>query len=86
MRTVQVIKNGGPELLTLADVPVPSAGQGDVLVRIKAAGAKFIDVYFREGRSPATCPLILGQEAAGIVVEPGSMFKAFTPIVLRGWA
>lgn len=71
MRTVQVIKNDGPELLTLVDVPVPSPGPGEVLDQIKAVGVNFIDVYFREGRYPATCPFILGQEAAGIVVEPG---------------
>ena len=72
MQAIQVSRVGGPEVLTLTDVPVPSPKPNEALVQIKAAGVNFIDVYFREGRYPAELPFINGQEAAGVVVEIGN--------------
>ncbi|HSS18487.1 MAG TPA: quinone oxidoreductase [Pyrinomonadaceae bacterium] len=71
MRAIQVSKVGGPEVLTLVDLPVPEPKPTEALVQIKAAGVNFIDVYFREGRYPAPLPFVNGQEAAGIVVGVG---------------
>jgi NADPH2:quinone reductase len=67
MQAIQVLTPGGPDALTLVDIPRPIPGPGQALIRIEAAGVNFIDVYFREGRYPAPMPLTLGQEAAGIV-------------------
>jgi NADPH2:quinone reductase len=72
MKAIQVAHVGGPEVLTLVDVPVPDPKPNEALVQIKAAGVNFIDVYFREGRYPAPLPFIDGQEAAGLVVAVGS--------------
>ena len=72
MRAIQVSQTGGPEVLTLVDVPVPTPKPNEALVDIKASGVNFIDVYFREGRYPAPLPFINGQEAAGIVKEVGA--------------
>ena len=72
MQAIQVTTVGGPEVLTLTDLPVPSPKPNEALVQIKAAGVNFIDVYFREGRYPTQLPFINGQEAAGVVVETGS--------------
>ena len=72
MQAIQVSTVGGPEVLTLKDLPVPSPKPNEALVEIKAAGVNFIDVYFREGRYPAQLPFVNGQEAAGVVVETGS--------------
>ena len=72
MRAIQVSQTGGPEVLTLVDVPVPTPKPNEALVDIKASGVNFIDVYFSEGRYPATLPFINGQEAAGIVKEVGA--------------
>jgi NADPH2:quinone reductase len=72
MKAIQVAHVGGPEVLTLVDVPVPDPKPNEALVQIKAAGVNFIDVYFREGRYPAPLPFINGQEAAGLVVAVGS--------------
>jgi NADPH2:quinone reductase len=69
MQAIQVSQVGGPEVLTLTDLPVPSPKPNEALVEIKATGVNFIDVYFREGRYPA---FVNGQEAAGVVVEIGS--------------
>ena len=71
MRAIQVAKVGGPEVLTLVDVPVPEPRPNEALVQIRAAGVNFIDVYFREGRYPAPLPFINGQEGAGVVVAVG---------------
>ncbi len=71
MKAIQVARTGGPEVLTLVDLPVPDPKPNEALVQIKAAGVNFIDVYFREGRYPAPLPFINGQEAAGIVVAVG---------------
>ncbi len=72
MKAIQVSQTGGPEALTLVDVPVPTIKPNEALVELKASGVNFIDVYFREGRYPSPLPFINGQEGAGIVKEVGS--------------
>ena len=79
MRAILVSKVGGPEVLTLVDLPVPTPKANEAVVQIKAAGVNFIDVYFREGRYPAQLPFINGQEAAGIVTEIGSNVEKLRP-------
>jgi NADPH2:quinone reductase len=76
MKAIQVQKTGGPEVLTLVDLPVPKAKSNEAVVKIAASGVNFIDVYFREGRYPATTPFTDGQEAAGTVTEVGSDVKS----------
>ena len=70
MKAIQVQKTGGPEVLTLVDVPVPKPKDNEALVKIAAIGVNFIDVYFREGRYPAQLPFIDGQEAAFAALLP----------------
>ena len=72
MLAIQVSQPGGPEVLTLVELPIPTPAADEAVVQIKAAGVNFIDVYFREGRYPAPLPFINGQEAAGVVVAVGS--------------
>jgi len=72
MKAIQVSRVGGPEVLTLVDVPVPSPKPNEAVVKIHAAGVNFIDVYFREGRYPAALPFVNGQEASGVVTDVGS--------------
>ena len=79
MRAIQVKEVGGPEVLTLVELPVPTPKPDEAVVQIKAAGVNFIDVYFREGRYPAQLPFINGQEAAGVVTEVGSDVTAVKP-------
>ncbi|HEY6271256.1 MAG TPA: quinone oxidoreductase [Terriglobales bacterium] len=76
MKAIQVDKTGGPEVLTLVDVPVPKPKPNEAVVKIAAAGVNFIDVYFREGRYRVPLPFIDGQEAAGTVSEVGSEVKS----------
>ncbi len=71
MRAIQVSTPGGPEVLTLVNLPVPEPQPHEAVVQIKGAGVNFIDVYFREGRYPAPLPFVAGQEGAGIVTAIG---------------
>jgi NADPH2:quinone reductase len=79
MKAIQVLKTGGPEVLTLVDLPVPQPKPNEAIVKIAAAGVNFIDIYFREGRYPSPLPFIDGQEAAGTVTEVGSDVKSLKP-------
>lgn len=71
MLAVRVHRPGGPEVLELEQVPVPSPGAGEALVRIDAAGLNFIEVYQRSGLYRIPLPVTLGGEGAGEVVEVG---------------
>lgn len=71
MLAIQAREAGGPEVLEVVDIPVPTPGPGQVLLRQEAAGLNFIDTYFRSGLYPAKFPLIPGQEGAGIVEAVG---------------
>ena len=75
MKAIVVSKTGGPEVMQLADVPVPQPKPNEALVKIEAIGVNFIDVYFREGRYPAQVPFICGREMSGTITQVGSEVK-----------
>jgi NADPH2:quinone reductase len=72
MKAIQINATGGPEVLRLAEVPIPEPGPGQVLIRVEAIGVNFIEVYFRKGVYKAVLPLTPGSEASGTVEELGS--------------
>lgn len=67
MRAVLLRETGGPERLALEDVPDPEPRDGQVVVRVRAAGINFADVLVRQGRypQPPELPTVLGSEIAG---------------------
>ncbi|MHB1937703.1 MAG: quinone oxidoreductase family protein [Acidobacteriaceae bacterium] len=77
MKAIQIAKTGGPETVRLVDIDRPVAAPGQALVEVKVIGVNFIDIYYREGVYPASLPLTLGQEAAGVVVEVGANVRRF---------
>jgi NADPH2:quinone reductase len=77
MKAIQLHQTGGPEVLQLADLPIPQPGAGQVLMRIEATGVNFIEIYFRKGVYKAALPLTLGSEAAGTVEELGPGVTGF---------
>jgi NADPH2:quinone reductase len=77
MKAIQIHQTGGPEVLTLAELPIPQPGPGQVLIRVEAVGINFIDVYFRKGVYKAALPLTPGSEAAGTVEELGPGVTGF---------
>ena len=72
-KAIRMQQVGGPEVMEYVDVDLPEPGAGEALVRQKACGLNFIDVYFRTGLYPQPLPGGLGMEGAGIVeaVGPG---------------
>src|SRR5258708_32519317 len=79
MKAIQVQKNGGPEVLTLVDIPAPKPKPNEAVVKISAAGVNFIDVYVRNGHYPSTLPFTIGQEGSGIVSAVGADVRTFKP-------
>jgi NADPH2:quinone reductase len=77
MKAIQIHATGGPEVLRLAELPIPEPGPGQVLIRVETVGVNFIEVYFRKGIYKASLPLTLGSEAAGTVEELGPGVKGF---------
>jgi NADPH:quinone reductase len=72
MKAIRVHNYGGPEVLKYEDVPPPTAGKGEAIVKIAAAGLNFIDIYFRAGLSKAAqLPFTPGHEGAGTVSSVG---------------
>jgi NADPH2:quinone reductase len=77
MKAIQIHNTGGPEVLKLADLPIPAPGPGQVLLRVEATGVNFIEIYFRKGVYKAALPLTPGSEAAGTVEELGPGVTGF---------
>lgn len=72
MKAVMVSQFGGPEVLTVEDVPIPEPGEGEVLVQVQAAGVGLWDVKLREGRiGQRPFPFIPGAELSGFVAVLG---------------
>src|SRR5713226_7910066 len=71
MKAVQVKHCGSPESLELVDIPKPTPGPKQALVKIEASGINFIDVYFRTGLYKADLPCTPGMEGAGVVEAVG---------------
>ncbi|WP_439597572.1 NAD(P)H-quinone oxidoreductase [Falsiroseomonas sp.] len=69
MRVIEIRGQGGPEVLALADRPVPACGAGEVLVRVAAAGVNRPDVQQRKGLYPPPPGVtdIPGLDIAGVV-------------------
>ena len=90
MKAVRFDEYGDVDVLTVADVPVPDPGAGQVLVRVKAAGINPGEAKIREGqlhaRWPATFPSGQGSDLAGVVdrLGPGVTTAAAGDEVI-GW-
>ena len=69
MRAVQITEFGGPEVLQVADLPVPEPGPGELLIRVARAGLNFGDTHQRRNQYIAKheLPVVLGGEVAGVV-------------------
>jgi NADPH2:quinone reductase len=65
--------------MQLVEVPKPTPGPKQAVVRIAASGVNFIDIYFRTGLYKAELPIILGNEAAGTVESIGPEVSEVAP-------
>ena len=81
MRSIVVTQYGGPEVLSLVEVPVPEPNQGEVLVRVVAAGVNYADIMQRNGLYPSgpKPPFGAGFEVAGIIEKVGAGVSGWKP-------
>ncbi len=89
MNAIIFTQTGGPEVLTLSDVPKPDVRPGMVLIKVHAIGVNFADTRFRQGTYVVKpkLPDTPGMEAAGVIeavgdgvtdLKPGMRVAAFT--------
>lgn len=85
MKSIQIERYGGPEVLIHRELAVPAPGPGDVLVRLEWSGINFMDVHTRQGKYaksqtyPVRLPTTLGMEGAGTIESIGADVGDFTP-------
>jgi len=73
MKAIQISQTGGPEVLSLAEVPSPELAEGQSLVQLEAVGVNFIDTYHRSGLYPREQPFVPGIEGVGRIVESSEL-------------
>ncbi|MDQ0279659.1 NADPH2:quinone reductase [Arthrobacter silviterrae] len=76
-RAIVADASGGPEVLGLREVPVPTPGPGQLLFQVAAVGVNFIETYQRDGTYTVLFPFTPGSEAAGTVVAVGEGVEDF---------
>ncbi len=74
MRAVVIHEHGGRDKLLLEQVPTPEAGDGQILVRVKACGLNYLDIFVRRGMPglPIELPRITGGDIAGVIEAVGA--------------
>jgi NADPH2:quinone reductase len=95
MRAYGFTEVGGPDKEAFLDVPVPTPGPDELLVRVRAAGVNPGDWRLRDGSYGTSGPAVLGREVAGTVVAVGPGVTGFAvgdevfggcPGMAGGWA
>jgi NADPH2:quinone reductase len=81
MKAVYLTETGSPEVLRFGELPEPSIGPTDVLIRVRACSLNRLDVFTREGShgTRITPPHVLGGDVAGEVVRVGEGVDGFQP-------
>src|SRR6266853_4469264 len=77
MKAAVIHEAGGPEVLKIESLPIPTPQTGEVLIRVKAFGLNRSELFTRQGHSASVkFPRVLGIEAVGVVESaPGSEFR-----------
>jgi len=79
MKAVRIDRFGPPEVVVVEEIPKPSPGKGEVLVRVAAVGVAPWDAIIREGKSKVSPqpPLTLGSDLAGSIEALGPDVNQF---------
>ena len=76
MKAIRIHGYGGPEVLRLEDIPQPSPGPGELLVRVHAASVNPVDWNVRQGHMqqflPLKLPAVLGWDLSGVIEAVGT--------------
>lgn len=72
-------ETGGPDRLTWIECDTPTPSAGEVVIRQKAIGVNYIDIYHLTGAYPLTLPSGIGMEGAGVVEAIGEGVLGFAP-------
>ncbi|KAL9936469.1 hypothetical protein V8E36_004537 [Tilletia maclaganii] len=72
IKAVQITETGDIDVLKVQDIPLPTLGPKQVLLKTEICGVNLIDAYFRSGLYKAPTPFVLGTEGAGTIVALGS--------------
>lgn len=74
MRAAVINKFGSPEVLSISEIEKPVPQEGEVLIKIEAAGINRLDHYVREGGVVPNInfPHVLGSDAVGVIEDVGS--------------
>jgi NADPH:quinone reductase-like Zn-dependent oxidoreductase len=77
MKAAVIHEAGGPEVLKIESLPIPTPKRSEVLIRVKAFGLNRSELFTRQGHSPGVkFPRVLGIEAVGLVeAAPGGEFR-----------
>jgi NADPH2:quinone reductase len=89
MKAVYLMETGTPAVLTYGDVPEPTPGPNEVLIRVRACSLNRLDIFTREGShgTRITPPHILGGDIAGEVVGLGAGVTGWRqgdPVIANG--
>jgi NADPH2:quinone reductase len=90
MKAIQISRTGGTEVLEQVDLPTPSPGPGEVLVKATAIGVNYFDTMIRTGRYRwmPKLPFVLGNEMSGTVAALGigaTTLKVGQPVFIAGY-
>jgi NADPH:quinone reductase-like Zn-dependent oxidoreductase len=78
MKAVRIHSLGGPEVLTIEEVPRPETGPGQVMVRVHAAGVNPVDWKIRQGLlGDQVLPQTMGSDFSGVVEAAASNVRQF---------
>lgn len=82
MKAAVIRAAGGPEVLKIESLPVPTPKPGEVLIRVRAFGLNRSELFTRQGHSPGVrFPRVLGIEAVGeVAAAPGGEFAVGTVV------
>jgi len=80
MKAVLFRQHGGPDKLSYEDLPTPTIGSEDVLIRVRACALNHLDIWVRQGSPayPMPLPHVLGSDAAGVVEQVGAQVDSVT--------
>lgn len=81
MKAAQLLDYGTADNFRIVDIPVPTAGAGEVLIKVAYAGLRWGDIMGRRGIPvrAATPPFTPGQEAVGVVAAVGEGVETLKP-------